>query len=95
LSLGLSGSPLSPRAGEQTSSTKTMAEKTYYYINKHGRRVAVPESLASKIHNQMKKYLGNSDGQKTPPPAPEKKERSFITKDLQEVKGGFPENFRK
>jgi len=86
LSLGLSGSPLSPRAGEQTSPIKTMAEKTYYYINQHGRKVAVPESLASKIHSQMREYLGNSDGQKTPPPKPQKKDTTFISKDMKEVK---------
>ena len=36
-------------------------KRTFYYRNKHGKVIALQESVAAEQHNKHQKYLGNSD----------------------------------
>lgn len=42
-------------------------ERVMRYINPHGQERMVPEGLAVDLHRKMKKFLGDTDGNMTPP----------------------------
>lgn len=56
--------------GRRTAPTpKALPEKerVLRYVNRHGKRVDVPEGNACLIHKQMPTFLGDKQGNKTPP----------------------------